>query len=83
VAIALGAGFLVARFLRPVLRAPHLLAYMLGGAAAVPAMLLIMSLAFDGITPIAGARGAGLALQSAAGAVAGFVFAIIARPRVG
>lgn len=83
VAIALGAGFLAARFLRPVLKAPHVLGYMLAGAAAIPAMLLVMSLAFDGIMPIAGARGAGLALQSAAGAIAGLVFAIIARPRTG
>jgi hypothetical protein len=81
VAIALGVGFVVARFLRPILKAPHALAYMLAGAAAIPAMLLVMSLAFEGIMPIAGARGAGLALQGAAGAAAGLAFALIARPR--
>jgi hypothetical protein len=81
VAIALGVGFLVARVLRPILKTPHVFAFMLAGAVAIPAMLIVMSIAFDGIMPIAGARGAGLALQSAAGAIAGLVFSLIAGPR--
>lgn len=82
IAIALAIGFAVAAVLKRILKPLALIAYPLAGAAAVVTALILMSLAFDGITPIAGARSAvGLALQSAAGAVGGLVFAVVgARP---
>lgn len=79
VAIALAVGFLVAAGLRRVLKPLAPLAYPLAGAAAIGVALTAMSAAFDGITPIAGARTMlGFALQCLAGAVGGLVFSAIA-----
>ncbi len=83
IAIALGVGFLVAAGLRRVLKPLAPIAYPLAGAVAVGVALTAMSMAFDGITPIAGARSpAGFALQCLAGAIGGLVFSMIAvRPK--
>ena len=83
IAIALAIGFLVAAGLRRVLKPLAGVAYPLAGAAAIAVALTAMSMAFDGITPIAGARTAlGFALQCLAGAVSGLVFSMVAvRPK--
>jgi len=82
VAIALAAGLIVAGLVNRLLNLPRALAFALGGGAALVAALLLMSLAFDGITPIAGARGAlGLSLQALAGAAGGAAFALASRRR--
>lgn len=83
IGIGLAVGFLIAAGLRRILKPLAPIAYPLAGAAAVGVALTLMSLAYDGITPIAGARTtAGFALQCLAGAIGGLVFAIIAvRPK--
>lgn len=83
IAIGLAVGFLIAAGLRRVLKPLAPIAYPLAGAAAIGVALTAMSMAFDGITPIAGARTtAGFALQCLAGAIGGFVFSMIAvRPK--
>ena len=54
----------------------------IAGAAAIAVALTAMKISFDGIEPIAGARGGlGLALQCLAGVVGGLVFASMARKR--
>lgn len=84
IAIALAIGFLVAAGLRRVLKPLAKIAYPLAGAAAIGVALTAMGAAFDGITPIAGARTTlGFALQCLAGAFGGLVFAAIAGPRRG
>lgn len=82
VAMALAAGLVIAGLANRVVKLPRALAYALGGGAALACALLLMSLAFDGITPIAGARGAlGLSLQALAGAMGGAAFALAAPRR--
>ncbi|MEK7265481.1 MAG: hypothetical protein AAB227_05210 [Pseudomonadota bacterium] len=83
IAIALAIGFLVAAGLRRVLKPLAGIAYPLAGAAAIGVALTAMSMAFDGITPIAGARSTlGFGLQCLAGALGGLVFSTIAvRPK--
>ncbi len=84
IAIALTIGFLVAAGLRRVLKPLAPIAYPLAGAVAIGVALSAMSAAFDGITPIAGARTTlGFALQCLAGAVGGLVFSAIAVRRRG
>jgi hypothetical protein len=79
IAIGLAAGFLIAAGLRRVLKPLAPVAYPLAGAAAIAAALTAMGMAYDGITPIAGARTtAGFALQCLAGAVGGLIFSMIA-----
>lgn len=79
IAIGLLIAFLVAAGLRRVFKPLAGIAYPLAGAAALVAALTLMSIQFDGITPIAGARGTiGMALQALAGAIGGFVFAALA-----
>lgn len=79
IGIGLAVGFLIAAGLRRVLKPLAPVAYPLAGAVAVGVALILMSMAFDGITPIAGARTtAGFALQCFAGAIGGVVFAVIA-----
>ncbi len=79
IGIALLVGFLIAALLRRVLKPLALIAYPLAGAAAIAVALTAMGMAFDGITPIAGARSAlGLALQCLAGAIGGLIFSMIA-----
>lgn len=78
IAIGLLAGFIIAALLKRVLTPLAPIAYPLAGAAAVGVALTVMSMAFDGITPIAGARSTlGFALQCLAGAVGGLVFALV------
>ena len=56
--------------------------YVLAGAAAIVVALEAMSAQFWGTTPIAGARGFwGMSGQAAAGAMGGFVFAILSANR--
>jgi hypothetical protein len=79
VAAALLLGFLLTGFLWPRARLSRPLSYAVGGAAAMAAMLLIMS-AVLGITMVAGARTPlGFAAQCAAGALGGLVFAALTR----
>ena len=79
VAIGLAVGFLIAAGLRRVLKPLAPIAYPLAGAAAIAVALTAMGMAFDGITPIAGARTPfGFALQCLAGGIGGLVFARIA-----
>lgn len=80
VAIALAVGFIVAAVLKRVLTPLAPAAYPIAGAAAIVAAMLVLPilLKLDGITPLAGARGAGLALQALAGALGGLVFTLIA-----
>lgn len=79
VAIGLAVGFMIAAGLRLVLKPLAPIAYPLAGAAAIAVALALMGMAFDGITPIAGARTPfGFALQCLAGGVGGLVFALIA-----
>lgn len=76
VAIALAIGFVVAAWLKWRLRPLAPVAYPLAGAAALAAALALMHVAYDGVTPIAGARGpVGFLLQCFAGGLAGAVFA--------
>ncbi len=81
VAIALAVGFLVAAGLKRLLTPLAPVAYVLGGAAAIAAALMVLPivLKLDGIVPLAGSRGAaGFALQLLAGAAGGLVFTLIA-----
>jgi len=79
IAIALGIGFLIAAVLRRALKPLAPVAFPLAGAAAIAVALSIMHVAFDGITPIAGARTSlGFALECVAGAVGGLVFSMFA-----
>ncbi len=76
---ALLIGVLTTALLWPRVRLPRSLAYAIGGAAAIAAMLLIMR-AVLGLTMVAGARTAlGFAAQCAAGAIGGLVFARLSR----
>lgn len=78
-AAGLAVGLLIAALLRRVLKPLAPIAYPLAGAAAVGVALTAMSIAFDGITPIAGARTAlGFSLECLAGAAGGLVFALVA-----
>lgn len=83
IAIGFAIGFPVAAVLKRVLKFLAPIAYPLAGAAAVAVALVIMGLAFGGITPIAGARtDLGFGLLSLAGAIGGVVFSVFAaRPR--
>ena len=76
--IAFLAGGLIYRFAkfgRPIV-------YMVAGAVAMMVMLMAMKQAFFGVDIVAGARdGFGLALQMLAGAVGGYVFARLTKPR--
>jgi len=83
-AVVVAAGFLVAfviaaviiRFVVPGWR---MFGYPLAGAVAMGTALTLMSLQFNGATPIAGARSdLGFAMQCLAGAMGGLVFALIA-----
>lgn len=59
----------------------HLI-YAVAGAIAILAMLFAMKNAFFDVHLIAGARdGIGIAMQMLAGAIGGFVFALISRPK--
>jgi hypothetical protein len=79
IAIGLAIAFPVAAGLRRVLRPLAPIAYPLAGAAAIAAALVAMGMAYDGITPIAGARtGLGFTLLCFAGAIGGGVFSAIA-----
>lgn len=79
IAIGLLIGFLIAAGLKRVLTPLAAVAYPLAGAAAVGVALTLMSMAFDGITPIAGARTAvGFGLQCLAGFIGGLVFSAVA-----
>lgn len=80
VMIALLVGFAIAAVLLRWLAWPAWLGFALGGGLAILATLQMMSAAFGGIAPIAGARGTlGLLLQGLAGAAGGVVFAWLAR----
>ena len=73
--LAGGLVFRLAKFGRPVI-------YMTAGAVALFVMLYLMKEVFFGIPAIAGARdGLGIGLQMLAGAIGGFVFAWVSRPR--
>ncbi len=81
VAIALGVGFVAAAVLKRILKPLAPIAYPLGGALAIAAALVVLPiiLKLDGITPLAGSRGAlGFAFQALAGAAGGLAFALIA-----
>lgn len=79
IAIGLAIGFLIAAGVKRVLKPLAPVAYPVAGAAAVAVALIAMGMAFDGITPIAGARTpVGFALQCLAGAIGGAVFSAIA-----
>lgn len=78
VAGGLAVAFVVASILKRFLKPLAPVAYPLAGAAAIGAALLAMPVMLDlqGITPLAGSRGAlGFALQCLAGAAGGLVFA--------
>ncbi len=78
-ALGLLGGFLIAAVLKRVLKPLAPIAYPLAGAVAVGVALTVMGMAFDGITPIAGARTTiGFGLQCLAGAVGGLVFSFFA-----
>lgn len=82
-AIGLAVGFVVAFGLKRLVKPLAPVAYPLAGAAAIATALMLMSLQYYGTTPIAGARGSlGFALQLAAGAIGGLVFALL-RPKRG
>lgn len=83
IAIALAIGFLVAAGLKRVLTPLAPIAYPLAGAAAIGVALTAMAMAFDGISPLAGARTPlGFGLQCLAGAISGLVFSALAvRPK--
>ena len=80
VAIALAVGFIVAAILKRVLKPLAPVAYVIAGGTAIAAAMLVLPilLKLDGIVPLAGARGTGLALQALAGAFGGLVFSLIA-----
>ena len=81
VAAGLAIGFVVAAVLKRVLKPLAPVAYPLAGAAAIGTALFLMGLQFE-MTPVAGARGAlGFAAQCGAGALAGWVFALLLRRR--
>lgn len=82
IAIALAIGFAVAWVVKKFLPPLAPIAYPTAGAAAMGVALSIMSMAFGGTTPIAGARGPeGFALQCLAGALGGVIFAWIVKRR--
>lgn len=83
VAAGFAVAFIVAAILMRILKPLAPLAFPLAGAAAIAAALVAMPVMLDlqGITPLAGSRGAlGFALQCLAGAAGGLVFSIV-RPR--
>jgi len=76
--IAFIVAALIIKFLLPRWRT---FGFTLAGATAMFTMLFLMAMQFDGITPIAGARGdLGLALQAVAGGFGGYVFGLL-KPR--
>ena len=80
-AVALAIGFAVAAILKRLLTPLAGIAYVLAGAAAAPALFLIVEnvMIGGGVGAFFGARGiAGLALQALAGAASGLVFTLIA-----
>jgi hypothetical protein len=84
VAIALAIGFLIAAGLKRILKPLAPVAFPLAGAAAIAVALTVMHIAFDGITPIAGARTPlGFALECLAGAAGGLVFSMAASMAAG
>lgn len=73
--IAFIVAALIIKFLLPRWRT---FGFTLAGATAMFSMLYLMAMQFDGITPIAGARGdLGLALQTVAGGIGGYVFGLL------
>ncbi|MFN0023896.1 MAG: hypothetical protein ACKVS5_08350 [Parvularculaceae bacterium] len=81
VAIALAVGFIAAAVLKRILKPLAPIAYPLAGALAIAAALVVLPiiLKLDGITPLAGSRGAlGFAFQALAGAAGGLAFALVA-----
>ena len=75
-------AFAVAYIVRRITKAPRWLAYGSAGGAAMAVMLVAMSEAFGGTTPIAGARGpVGFGFQVVAGIIGGLVFTAIAPSR--
>ena len=81
IATALLLGFLLTGVLWPRAKLPRPLSYAIGGAAAVAAMLAIMS-GVLGIAMVAGARTwAGFATQCAVGALGGLLFAQLSQRR--
>lgn len=84
IAIALAIGFFVAAWLKRVVRPLAPIAYPLAGAAAIGVALALMSIVYEGVTPIASARSPeGFALQCLAGALGGVVFAWLSKSRAG
>ena len=78
VAAAFLIALLVAAGITRVLRGLRLPGYVLAGAAAMVAMLVIMEAQFDGIKPVYGAATtAGLVAQAVAGALGGFAFYLL------
>ena len=70
-----GLVFRIANFGRPII-------YVVAGATALLVMLFAMKEVFFGAHAIAGARDAlGISLQMLAGALGGFVFALVSRPK--
>lgn len=84
IAVGLLVAFAVAGFLSRRLKVPHVLVFVLAGAAAIALMLVLMRLVFFGIPLIAGTRTmAGTLAQIACGALAGLVFALAAPRKPG
>ena len=84
VAIGFAVAFLIAAALKRVAKQPAPIAYPLAGAAAIALALILMPflLKLNGLTPLAGTRGAmAFALQCVAGAIGGLVFAGFASDR--
>ena len=82
IAVALLLGFLIAAVARRFVGLPRPIAFALAGGAALGTALALMTLAYNGITPLASTRGwGGFLLMCAAGALGGWVFASVSRAR--
>lgn len=83
IAIALSAGFLVAFFVKKILKPLAPIAYPLAGATAIYALLILVEAQLGGGAGIIGGARTplGIALQSLAGAIGGFAFALISTRR--
>lgn len=81
IAIGFAVAFAVAALARRALKTAAIIAYPLAGGVAIAVALILMPVFLDlgGLVPLAGTRGVfGFALQCAAGAFGGLVFALIA-----
>lgn len=82
-AIGFFIAFIVAAFVARLMPRLRTVVFMVSGALAVLTIFVLAKPVFFGVSPIFGARDAlGMGLQGVAGAVAGWIFALVTRRKV-